>query len=65
MLHGLVVLPVLLALFGTFGNKQDNVKKINLSQMNNVPQNSFDEPKKHVMTQNYMNGACFPDPDCP
>ncbi|XP_073485924.1 patched domain-containing protein 3-like [Aquarana catesbeiana] len=65
MLHGLVVLPVLLALFGTFGKKQDSVKKINLSQMNNVPQNSFDETKKRVMTQSYMNDAFFPDPDCP
>ncbi|XP_077347156.1 patched domain-containing protein 3 [Lithobates pipiens] len=65
MLHGLVVLPVLLALFGNFGKKQDNVKKINLSQMNNVSQNPFDETKKHVMTHSYMNGAFFPDPDCP
>ncbi|KAM5158310.1 patched domain-containing protein 3-like [Mantella aurantiaca] len=70
MLHGLVILPVMLALFGSCCKEQDDVKKINLSQVKNVPQNSdfkfsFPEVKIHVRTITYMNRTFLPDPDCP
>ncbi|XP_018422992.1 PREDICTED: patched domain-containing protein 3-like [Nanorana parkeri] len=70
MLHGLVVLPVLLALFGTCGKKQVDSKGIHLPQIKSDPQNSdlqlsFSESKIHNRTTCYTNEKCIADPDCP
>ncbi|XP_068094693.1 patched domain-containing protein 3-like [Hyperolius riggenbachi] len=68
VLHGLVFLPVFLALFGSCGRKHNEDTKINVSA--NVLQYSngitLTEPGKNYRTANpYSHSPNFPDPDCP